>query len=181
MNTDGHGFTEADERYIAERLGRTPQRVLAVAARDARGRPAVITNAPLARDAHRWMPQPTLYWLIDPVLCKRVAEAERKGAIGEIEAALEADEGLMAGHLADNAAYAEARLALLMNAEKRVAEEQGMFGVLSNTGIGGVANHRSVKCLHAQYAYHLARLTKTGTGTTVGRLMEERYGIRFEL
>ena len=48
--------------------------------------------------------------------------------------------------------------------------------VLDKTGIGGVANHRTVKCLHAQYAYHLAR----EEGTTVGRLMEERFGIRFE-
>ncbi len=45
---------------------------------------------------------------------------------------------------------------------------------LETTGIGGVANHASIKCLHAQFAFHLAR---SEVGTTVGKILKKQYGI----
>lgn len=177
MTTDGHGLSDSDQRYITDRLGRAPKGVVAVAACDRQGRPSVITNAPLIREAERWLPFPTLYWLVDPVLSTAVAEAERKGGVRAIERALQEDDALMAKHLEDNRRYAAERWALLSDAEKTLAEEHGLVGVLRDSGIGGVANHKTVKCLHAQAAYHLAR---QGGGSAVGRMMADQLGMAFD-
>ena len=178
MTTDDYGWTETDRAAVAESLGRVPVGVIGVVARDRDGGPAVIMNRPLQREAGGCVPFPTLYWLVDPGLNALISDIERRGAVREIESALAADDALMDSHLADNAAYAKARWACMNIDDEDDAERQGLTMVLMTSGIGGVANHRSVKCLHAQYAYHLAAY-KTG-GTTVGRLIKERYGIKFE-
>jgi len=167
-------FSEADEKYVSAALGRTPRGVVGVAARNDDRTPAVIINMPLVRVDNDWQPFPTLYWLVDPALCAAISDIERQGAIGELEAALAEDDNLLHAHLADNKLYARSRWAVLNDAEKQAAEQQGFRETLETTGIAGVANPAGLKCLHAQYAYHLARYE---TGTTVGKLMKKRYGI----
>lgn len=171
-------FSDSDLDYVTASLGRPPQAVVGVAARDYEGRPRVIINLPMQRADDEWTPFPTLYWLVDPVLCNAVSEAERQGAIAEIEQAIADDEELMRSHLEDNRFYARARWAVLNAEEERIAEKLGYREMLETSGVGGVANHASVKCLHAHYAFHLARQE---TGTTVGRLMKQRFGIRSDL
>lgn len=175
MKSGSWRFSEADEQCVTATMGRAPQGVVGVAARDAAGNPSVIINLPLVHDeSDCWQPFPTLYWLVDQKLCAQIAEIERKGGVGEIEAMLEADEELMRAHLADNVFYARARWALLNEDEKKVAEQEGFRQTLEDSGVGGVANHASVKCLHAHLAFHLAR---NETGTTVGRLLKKQYGV----
>lgn len=176
MNADERGSSEADRQYIALCLGRSPQGLFHIAARSQTGCPAVIANHPMLFKDEQWQPFPTLYWLIEPTLNKRIADAERKGGVRMIEDALAEDPELLKDHRADNVCYAMARWALLNDQEKQAAAELGVQDMLEHSGVGGVANHDAVKCLHAQYAYHLAR----EEGTTVGRLMEERFGIRFD-
>lgn len=168
-------FSEADHRYVADCLGRAPHAVVGVASRDAQGRPAVIINLPLIAEGEGFAAFPTLYWLVDPELCRAIADAERTGGIETIDKALADDPELMRAHLADNRWYARARWAVLNEDEKAVAQQHGLREVLETSGVGGVANHAALKCLHAQYAFHLAR---PDTGSTVGRLMKRELGIK---
>lgn len=171
-------YSEADQQYVTACLGRTPQGVVGVAARRPSGEPTVIINLPLLPHTETWQPFPTLYWLVDPDLNSKIANIERKGGVVEIEQAIADDNALQAAHRADNVFYAMARWAVLNEKEKQAARDLGMQDMLEHSGVGGVANHNAVKCLHAQYAFHLARRDK---GSTVGRLMEKRFGIRFDL
>lgn len=174
--TDWVQVTQSDLQMIESWIGRKPSDIHGVAVRKETGQPIVVANHPIRKIGARYEPFPTLYWLVEPKLAAEISNIERLGGVGEIDSMLRADETRMRSHLRDNKQYAQARWGMINAKEVRVAKEIGFMDVLENTGIGGVANHASVKCLHAQYAYHLA---KYDTGTTVGRLMEERYGIRF--
>lgn len=167
-------YSHADQQYAAICLGRQPQGVLGVAARRPSGEPTVIINLPLIRKDNNWQPFPTLYWLIDPDLNTKIAQVERKGGVRAIESALTQDPALLQAHREDNTHYAKARWAVLNETEKQAAIDLGMQPMLEHTGIAGIANHDAVKCLHAQYAFHLAR---NETGTTVGKLMQERFDL----
>jgi len=161
--------------YIADRLGRSASgvTVLAVAARDAQGSPAVITNHPLRRQGKQTLPFPTLYWLIDTIACKRVADLERDGAVGELERAIAEDEELRASLDEDHRRYASARWALLTSDEQQHAIDAGYATTLRDKGIGGIADFTRIKCLHLHLAHHLAE----EGGTTVGRLIEARLEV----
>ncbi len=174
MQTGSWQFSESDQAYVTKSLGRPPMGVVGVAARGPSGDPAVIINLPLVSVDGCWQPFPTLYWLVDTGLSARVSEVERKGGVDAIEAVLRADEELMRAHLADNRWYARARWAVLNPKEVEIAQANGLAEPLESTGVGGVANHEAVKCLHAHLAFHLAR---NETGTTVGRLLKKQYGI----
>ena len=138
------------------------------------GEPTVIINLPLVPRGAAWHPFPTLYWLVDPDLNTRIADLERKGGVRTIEQAIEQNASLQVAHREDNVFYAMARWAVLNEKEKTLATELGMQDMLENTGIGGIANHNAIKCLHAQYAFHLAR---RDTGTTAGRLIQAHFGL----
>ena len=175
MNADERGVTDDDRRYVADALGREPKGLVEIAARNRSGQPLVITNHPLVQEGERWLPFPTLYWLVDPALCSAMSEIERTGGVKEIEAALQADPALLGAFHSNQRSYAVHRWSLLSETERAYAVDNGIAEVLRDSGIGGVANRDAVKCLHLHAAHHLA----TEGGTTVGRLMEERYGIRF--
>lgn len=174
MYTESFRFSDEDRRFICDALGREPVGVIGVAARRDDLRPTVIINLPLVREGERWQPFPTLYWLVDPQLSAQLAEIERTGGVREVQAMLDADDALMQAHLEDNRAYARSRWAVLTREEVQAADTHNMRDVLEHSGIGGVANHASVKCLHAQVAYHLA---KHEAGSTVGRLIKNAYGL----
>lgn len=167
-------YSEVDQQYVATCLGRTPQGVIGVAARRPTGEPRVIINLPLMPYQESWKPFPTLYWLVDPDLSTQISDIERKGGVQTIQQALTQDSSLQVGHREDNNFYAMARWAVMNQQEKQTAESLGMQPMLEHTGIGGVANHDAVKCLHAQYAFHLAR---NEIGSTVGKLMQEHFGL----
>ena len=167
-------YSEADQQYVTACLERCPEGVVGVAARRPTGEPTVIINLPLIPKADSWAPFPTLYWLVDPDLSTKIADIERKGGVRTIEEAIASDMALQVAHREDNMFYAMARWAVLNEKEKQLAFELGMHDMLEHTGIGGVANHNAVKCLHAQYAFHLAR---RDTGTTAGRLMVQHFGL----
>ena len=171
-------FSDTDLLYVTQCLGREPEGVVGVAARNDAGQPMVIINLPVVRvvasDCICWQPFPTLYWLVDPALNRRISEIERKGGVQQIEQALRDDSELMDAHVQDNQLYARSRWNVLNSEEEAAAEQGGFAGVLRDSGVGGVANHQSIKCLHAQAAFHIARAER---GTTVGKLIHQRYGV----
>ncbi|MEM1353684.1 MAG: DUF501 domain-containing protein [Planctomycetota bacterium] len=168
-----------DRAYISQQIGREPDGVTAVAARDALGRPAVITNHPIHWLGQQPVPFPTLYWLIDPVLSKVISDLERRGGVGRIEALLAQDPALKHHAHDDHQRYAQRRWAMLSQDEQQLAIDHGFAESLRRKGIGGTANLDAVKCLHMHAAYHLAQIAIDRSGTTVGRLMREHGGIRF--
>lgn len=174
MHPQSLPYSQADEQYVAACLGRIPKGVVGVAARRTLGEPIVIINHPLVAHAETLQPFPTLYWLIDPDLNAAISNIERKGGVRDIQQAIADDPTLQAAHREDNRLYAKTRWALLSDTEQQTAKDLDLTPILKHAGIGGVAKHDTVKCLHTQYAFHLAR---HDTGTTAGRLMQTRFNL----
>jgi hypothetical protein len=142
--------TVADVDAVRAALGREPTADFTVVVRDAAGRPVVVQNAPLTRDA---TPMPTRYWLVDRDLARRVARLEAAGGVRAAGAAVDATA------LAD----AHARYA----AERDAAVPATHTGPRPHGGVGGT--RVGVKCLHAHYAWYLA-----GGDDPVGVWVEEQ-------
>jgi len=138
-------FTDADRAYVRECLGRAPRCNFSVAARDDRGRPTVIDNEPFLDDG---TPMPTMFWLIDPDLNRRIGTLEASGGVNRAEAEI----GMQA--LADT----HRRYAALRDA--RIPADRS--GPRPSGGVGGT--RLGVKCLHTHYAWFLA-----GGDDAVGR------------
>ena len=137
-------------RAVAELLGREPRGRFEVVARRADGRPVVIRNHPLLDDG---TPMPTLYWLLDPELNRRIGRLEATGGVKAAEAAVDPEE-LAAAHER-------------YRAERDAELPPSWDGPRPFGGVGGT--RRGVKCLHTHYAWYLA-----GGDDPVGRWVQDR-------
>jgi len=129
--------TQADIAEVSRQLGRPARDVVAIAARCACGRPAVVATRPRLGDG---TPFPTFYYLTHPAATAAASRLEASGRMAEYQAELvgETAEAYRAAHeayLADRAAYGE------------VPEIAGVSA-------GGMPDR--VKCLHALIAHSLA-------------------------
>jgi hypothetical protein len=129
-------------------LGRRPSAAFEVSVRDDHGAPVVIRNAPVTDDG---TPMPTLYYLVDPALVRRIGTLEASGGVKRAEAEV----GLGA-ITATHDRYA---------AERDADLPEDWIGPRPAGGVGGT--RRGLKCLHAHYAYHLA-----GGDDPVGRWVD---------
>ena len=134
---DWEPIDEAERAVVAELLGREPQGHFQICVRHEDGTPRVIRNAPVLASGR---PMPTLYWLVSAHDRLVVSRLESSGAVGQSEAAVDA-ELLQAAH----DAYRAERDALIPD---------GYEGHRPSAGVGGT--RVGVKCLHAHYAYFLA-------------------------
>lgn len=123
---------------VREQLGREPTTSFTVVARCTGGHPLVIRNAP--RDVSG-APFPTTYWLTCPHAVKAVSRVEADGWIARLNEREATDPAFADALRAAHRAYANDRARDLPEA-------------LQDGGVGGT--RRGVKCLHAQYAFHLA-------------------------
>ncbi len=141
-------------REIAELLGREPQGDARVVLRYRNdGRAVVLQNYPLFYDG---TPMPTLYWLVDSELVRRVSRLESEGTIKLMRGMVDQD-ALTASHRA----YAAARDGLL---------PPDYSGVMPHGGVGGT--YRGIKCLHAHLAWYLM-----GWDDPVGAMVADSIGI----
>ena len=138
-------------------LGREPRAEFEVVVRGDNGAPVVLRNAALMYDS---TPMPTLYWLVDPELNRRVGTLEAEGGVRLAEAAVDA-EALIDAHNA----YAAKRDASL---------PESYEGPRPSGGVGGT--RIGVKCLHAHYANFLA-----GGVDPVGEWVEKRLANEVEM
>ena len=136
---------------IAEQLGRAPRGIEAVAAVDGEGTPLVLRMAPIVDGK----PFPTLYWLSCTRLKVAISRLEAGGAIKQLESRLREDPDFLAAYHASHRDYVEARWRHMSDAQRREVEHLGYQEVLTQRGIGGIANWDQVRCLHTQYAHHL--------------------------
>ena len=116
-------------------------------------------------------PFPTIYWLADPELDKQLAELERLGHIKRLEAEIQADADLRKRVHADHEQYRNLRWAMLRDEDRRAIEAAPTLAKAFRGGVGGTVNFDTLKCLHAHYAYHLARAPHGGTA--VGALIDQ--------
>ena len=137
-----------DDRALVERqLGRPPRAFRRVAARCPGGAPAVTEQWPYD-DAGD--PFPTMYYLTCPALVAAVARVEAAGGVARWSDAVEHDPELAADL---ERATAEQRRLRRELAAGRTGRDGGSS---LDLGIGGSANPRRLKCLHAHVAYALA-------------------------
>jgi hypothetical protein len=136
-----------DDRALVERqLGRRPRAFRRVAARCPGGAPAVTEQWPYD-DAGD--PFPTMYYLTCPFLVAALARVEAAGGVERWSDAVEHDEALAAD--LERATAEQRRLR-----RQLAAGRTGRDGDTSlDLGIGGSANPRRLKCLHAHAAYAL--------------------------
>ena len=137
-----------DDRALVERqLGRPPRAFLRVAARCPFGAPVVTEQSPYD-DAGA--PFPTTYYLTCRHLVAAVARVEAAGGVERWSAAVEQEPELAESLEHATAAQRATRRSL---AGGCTGQDEGASLEL---GIGGSANPRQLKCLHAHAAYALA-------------------------
>jgi hypothetical protein len=123
----------------------------------------------LLKDGHAIEPFPTLFWLTCPILREQLSRLEERGVIRQLEEEIAHNSELRQRYAEDHRRYAHERLSLLNPQETKLLEDRGWLEVLRDRGIAGITDFRTVKCLHAHYAHHLAR------GSVLGRWLEERF------
>lgn len=161
-------ITQQQLELIAAQLGRQPRGLVDIAWQNKQGVPAVLQMRSLVDE----QPFPTLYWLSSKDLYQAIAEIETGGEVKRIELQIEADDDLRAAHLADQQRYVDLRWKMMEESDRLRIEELGFTELFNRYGIGGIRHWDKVRCLHMQYAYHLA----VG-GTAIGRLLDERFAL----
>ena len=152
-------------KIVEERLGRPPRGLREIAVVDSAGLPMVIRVASLVGGK----PFPTLYWLIDPVLCLRIDRAEAAGLIADLQCRIDVDSALRERMRDDHQAHIALRESYLMPEEIHQLRSRGLWPALAERGIGGIADFSRIRCLHTWYASHLV------VPNTVGRLLEDHW------
>lgn len=150
---------------IERRLGRRPRGLREVAVADAQGHPMVIRVASVVDGK----PFPTLFWLIDPELCRRIDRDEARGVIAQFQARLDRSSALRAALRRDHARHIALRLSYLTAPESEMLKSRGQWAAIGERGIGGIADWSRIRCLHTWYAAHLVH------SNTVGRLLDARW------
>ena len=136
-----------DRALVEQQLGRPPRAFRRVAARCPFGAPAVTEQSPYD-DAGA--PFPTTYYLTCRHLVAAVARLEAAGGVERWSAAVEREPELAASL---EQATADQRATRRSLASGETGRDEGAS---LDLGIGGSANPRRLKCLHAHVAYALA-------------------------
>lgn len=152
-----------DRERIVAALGGTRYEPIAVVARAPGGEPRVVL-ALRGRGI-----SPTAYWLVCPRLLSAVSALEAGGEIARIEA-LVAEDPLLAAAFGRSQALFRRLVYRLFRAELPEVDPGPYLARVR--GIGGVADARYIKCLHAHAAFTLA----TGRGP-VGTMVLRRLGL----
>jgi hypothetical protein len=148
---------------VAVLLGRKPRGLEDVPVAQENGQPMVIRVASLVEDK----PFPTLFWLIDPVLCYRIDQAEANGLIKQLQQTIDESPELQQAMGEDHRAHIALRETFMGDPIKQRLQQLGFQEVLSGKGIGGIADFTRIRCLHTWYAAHLV------VPNTVGALLDQ--------
>ena len=144
-----------DLRILTEQLGYYPKGALKIISRNKYGKPSVILVSPLINEK----PFPTIFWLTCPQLKKQISHLEKDGLIKH----LEKNKLLIKQNYAAHLRYQNLRVQLLNKQYpncKKLSPSKNYR--LKNTGIGGIQNFYTIKCLHLHYAHFLADANPIG-------------------
>ncbi|EPJ47423.1 MAG: hypothetical protein OFPII_13100 [Osedax symbiont Rs1] len=158
-------ISQADQDIIRAQIGREPQGIVAIAARGDNGVPVVLQM----RSIVDGKPFPTLYWLCSKDLSKALGSIETLGWVKEIEQRLAVDEPLQAAYFANQQQYVARRQQAMSAEDLATIEQRGFTEMFCRYGIGGISQWDKVRCLHMQYAHHLA------AENVIGKLLDEEF------
>ncbi|MGO3344416.1 MAG: DUF501 domain-containing protein [Marinomonas sp.] len=161
-------LSQRDIDIIGNQLGRAPTGISAIAHYSPNNIPQVLKMETWVFD----QPFPTLYWLSSKAIDKALAKIESQGLVKELEKRIQEDEELREAHYRSHHDYIAQRWAAMTDEHKAIIEEKGFTHLFETLGIGGIRNWDQVRCLHMQYAHHLAG------DNAIGRILDEEYGIR---
>lgn len=162
--------SEVMRAKVAEQIGREPKGMMAISVATPEGIPLVVQMRSLVDD----VPFPTLYWLTSKVLCKAIGTIETQGWVKEVETRLQDDEVLRNAYLENQRSYVARRWELMLPEDKARIEALGFTEMFERYGIGGISQWDKVRCLHMQYAHHLAE------GNVIGALMDDEFGLNLQ-
>lgn len=154
-----------DIDIIRTQIGREPQGIVRIAARAANGCPQVLQMQSIVDNK----PFPTLYWLSGKAISKAIGSIETSGWVKDIELKLQQDEVLREAYYLNQRQYVAKREEQMTERDKALIAERGMTQVFAGYGIGGIAQWDKVRCLHMQYAHHLA------DGNVIGELLDQEF------
>ncbi|WP_421856685.1 DUF501 domain-containing protein [Marinomonas sp.] len=161
-------LSQRDIDIITTQLGRPPSGISAIAHYSPNGIPQVLEMETWVFD----QPFPTLYWLSSKAIDKALAKIESHGVVKELEQRIKDDETLREAHHASHRNYIARRWEVMSAKHKAIIEEKGFKPLFDKLGIGGIANWDQVRCLHMQYAHHLAG------NNVIGRILDEEYDMK---
>ena len=162
-------ISKEDLEILRTQLRREPRRVIAIETRCPAGHPQVIRVHPLVDEK----PFPTLFWLSCPALIAQISRIEHQGYIQKLETILSEDSELLAAYHQNHQKYIEERWSHLSEEEIELLESKNYTEVLRDYGIGGIRDWNTIKCLHLQYAQHLAM------GNVIGEWIDQNFQISF--
>ena len=113
---------------------------------------------------------------MDAALATRLAALEERGWVGRLERRLaNADAATQSRADAAHAAAGTNRWAALTEEDRALADARGWATPL-RAGVAGIRSSRAIKCLHAQYGYHLG--VSEGSRSPVGDWIAELLASR---
>lgn len=161
-------ISQTDFSIIASQLGRTPNGIANIAHYSPSGTPQVLQMQSWVFD----QPFPTLYWLSSKAIDKALSRIESQGVVKELEKRIEQDDSLKEAYFQCHKDYIADRWSLMTQEHKEMIETKGFTPLFNTLGIGGIKNWQQIRCLHMQYAHHLAK------ENIIGRILDEEYGLR---
>jgi hypothetical protein len=143
-----------DWGQVKELIGRPPKGLNRIVKRHStKGHPQVIEVLPFVDGA----PFPTLFWMTCPILKREIGRVEATGIIKELEEELLSKPEFFERLKNDHRRYREMRLKLFFDQGNSLDDlSQTKRPMLTETGIGGIADPHFIKCFHLHYAHHLA-------------------------
>lgn len=160
-------ITPEQFNIVSQQLGRQPRGIVDIVASSASGIPLVLQMRSLVDD----QPFPTLYWLCSRELSKAIGQIEGRGWVKKIENELQEDTTLREQYWQDHQAYVLQRWQAMHPEDKLRIEQKGMSELFDRYGIGGITQWDKVRCLHMQYAHHLA------SANHIGALLDDLFNI----
>ena len=160
-------ITDQQRAIIKQQLGREPRGIAAITASSKEGIPLVLQMRSLVDDK----PFPTLYWLSSKDLYKAISQIETNGAVKHLEQRIEEDQLFRESYLGNQKAYVAQRWQAMTDNDKSRIDALGFTDLFHRYGIGGIAQWDKIRCLHMQYAHHLA------ADNVVGQWMDDNFGL----
>lgn len=148
---------EIDE--VKELLGRTPDGLHRIIKKN----DEIITV--LSDTFVRQRPFPTMFWLVNKDLIKKISAIESSGIIKE----LEKDKDIQDLVEVDNKNYAKLRTYFHETLHEKIDESSSYYPTVYLSGAGGIQDHRRIRCFHLHMAYHYS------VGSNLGNYLINKY------
>lgn len=102
-------------------------------------------------------PFPTLYWLTDTFLIKRIFEIESQGGVAKVSAWLKENPMYMGIYHQNHRNYQLIRQKEFTDQDIAELQKENRLVSFNSLGISGIRDFNQVKCLHTHYAHYLAQ------------------------